>query len=156
MKAMIFMALLVVAQIGFAQTLKEKKIKAEMLDRVDGLITRVDAAREALKKEDLVLACDKIDEMFKILPDHLMSVGTNMDLFDPGIVKMENESKMFLIDIHMRSNICNRGERGENLDIKETDKKLKKMKKSLAQQKKKITKEDTNFNNSYSYYYEFN
>lgn len=156
MKAMLFMALLLVAQIGFAQTMKEKRIKTEMLDRVDSLISKVVDARAALKREDLSLTCDKIDEMFRILPDHLMAVGTNMDLFDSKIVKMENESKMFLIDIHMRSNICKHGERGENLDIKETDKKLKKMKSALEKQKKRITKEDTNFSNSYSYYYEFN
>lgn len=156
MKTTLFMALLLVSQIGFAQTLKEKRIKSEMLDRVDSLIAKTVDARAALKKEDVVLACDKIDEMFKLLPDHLMAVGTNMDLFDAKIVKMENESKMFLIDIHMRSNTCAQGERGENLDIKETDKKLKKMKSALEKQKKKIKKEDTNYNNSYSYYYEFN
>lgn len=156
MKAAIIMALVLMTQVASAQTLKEKKIKIEMLDRVDGLISRVVDARAALKKEDVALACDKIDEMFKILPDHLMAVGTNMDLFDPKIIKIENESKMFLIDIHMRSNICSRGERGENLDIKETDKKLKKMKSALEKQKKRITKEDTNFSNNYSYYYEFN
>lgn len=156
MKSAIIMAMLLITQITSAQTLREKKVKLEMLDRVDGLISKVVEARVALKKEDVVLACDKIDELFKILPDHLMAVGTNMDLFDPKIVKMENESKMFLIDVHMRSNICSRGERGENLDIKETDKKLKKMKSALEKQKKRIKKEDTNYSNSYSYYYEFN
>lgn len=156
MKAAILMALVLMSQVTFAQTLKEKKIKIEMLDRVDNLIAKASEARLALKKEDVALACDKIDEMFKILPDHLMAVGTNMDLFDSKIVKMENESKMFLIDMHMRSNICSRGERGENLDIKETDKKLKKMKSALEKQKKRIRKEDTNFSNNYSYYYEFN
>lgn len=150
------MAVLLVSQLGFTQTLKEKRVKSEMIGRVDGLIEKTVEARSALEKEDVALACDKIDEMFKILPDHLMAVGTNMDLFDSKIVKMENESKMFLIDIHMRSNICARGERGENLDIKETKKKLKKMKSALGKQKRNIKKEDTNFSNSYSYYYEFN
>lgn len=147
---------LLFGQIGFAQSLKDKKVKAEMIGRAHLLVIKATDAREAIKAEDMARACDRIEEMFRTLPDHLMSIGQKMDLFDRTIVKMENETKMFLIDVHMRTNICQQGQRGENLDIKETDKQLNKMIKAFKKQKKTISKKDTGFDNSYSYYYEFN
>lgn len=155
MKPVFILVLMLATQFSFAQTLREKKIKEEMLSRVDTLIAKTQEGREALDSEDVIKACDIIDELFKILPDHLVSIGTRMNLFDSKIIKMENETKMFLIDTHMRSNICSVGERGENLDIGETDKQLKKMNKSFKKQKKTIKKKDTDYNNTYNYYYEF-
>lgn len=147
---------LLLSQLSFAQSLKDKKVKAEMVGRAHLLVIKATDAREAIKAEDMARVCDRIQEMFRTLPDHLMSIGQKMDLFDRSVVKMENETKMFLIDVHMRSNICQQGQRGENLDIKETDKQLKKMIKAFEKQKKTISKKDTGFDNSYSYYYEFN
>jgi hypothetical protein len=63
---------------------------------------------------------------------------------------------MFLIYIHQRSNICSNGETGENLDISETKQKFKSMKRMLEKQKKIIKKLDTDYENTYNYYYEFN
>lgn len=156
MKPVFMLFLILVSQITFAQTLKEKKTKAEMLKRVDTLIEKTEAGSKALKTEDVSNACEIINDMFKILPDHLVSIGTRMNLFDSKIIKMENETKMFLIEMHRRSNICASGdETGENLDIGETDKQFKKMNKSFKKQKKTITKGETNYNNIYNYYYEF-
>jgi hypothetical protein len=155
MKFGLMLALLLTSQITFAQTLKEKKVKEEMLLRADSLITKIDEARASLDKEEVVSACDKIDEIFKLLPDHLIGIGTRMNLFDPDVIRMENESKMHLIYIHQRHNICNNGQRGENLDMGETGKKLKSMKKAIEKQKKKIKKSDTDYENTYNYYYEF-
>jgi hypothetical protein len=156
MKNVFILLLLMIGQVASAQTLKEKKLKQEMLGRVDTLIEKSQQAREALKTEDVVLACKKINELFKILPDHLISIGTSMNLFDPKVIKMENETKMFLIDMHQRSNICAMGETGENLDIGKTDKKFKEMIKAFGKQKKKIKKSDVDYENTYNYYYEFN
>lgn len=147
--------LLIASQMTYAQSLKDKKIKEEMLKRVDTLILKIDEARIHLDKEEASSACDKIDEIFKILPDHLVGIGTRMNLFDPSVIRMENESKMQLIWIHQRHNICNNGIRGENLDLTETNKKLKSMKKMLEKQRKKIKKSDTDYENTYNYYYEF-
>jgi hypothetical protein len=144
-----------ISQLCFAQTLNEKKIKSEMIERTELLIIKANDAREAIKVEDMARVCDRIDEMFKTFPDHLMSIGQRMDLFKKKIIKLENETKMFLIDVHRRSLICQKGIRGEHLDIKETDQQLKGMIKSLKKQKKIIEKEDVGFENSYSYYYEF-
>lgn len=156
MKTVFMLFLLLVSQLTFAQTLKEKKIKEEMLKRVDSLITKTEEGRKALKEEDVEEACNIINSLFKVLPDHLVSIGTRMNLLDSKIIKMENETKMFLIDMHRRSNICASGDEiGENLDIGETDKQFKKMNKSFEKQKKRIKKEETNYNNYYNYYYEF-
>lgn len=155
MKTGLMFVLLLASQMTFAQSLKSKKIKEEMLTRVDTLVTKIDETRALLDKEEASQACDKIDEIFKILPDHLIGIGTRMNLFDPDVIHMENESKMHLIYIHQRHNICNNGERGENLDLNETSKKLKSMRKQLEKQKKKIKKSDTDYENTYNYYYEF-
>lgn len=157
MKTGLMLALLLLSQISFAQTMKEKRIKQEMLDRVDSLVKIIDEGRASLEKEDVVNACKKINELFKLMPDHLVAVGTKMDLFDSDVIRMENESKMHLIYVHQQNNVCNSSELiGDNLDMKETDRKLKSMKKALEKQRKKIKKGDTSFENTYSYYYEFN
>lgn len=156
MKSTLVLLLLLVSQLSFAQTLKEKKVKQEMLDRADVLIAKVSEARLALDKEDVVTTCERINELFKLYPDHLVGIGTRMNIFDGSIVKMENEAKMSLIYFHQQSNVCARGETGEYLDIGETKKKLKSIRKELERQKKKIKKSDTDYENTYNYYYEFN
>lgn len=155
MKFGLMLALFLTSQVTFAQSIKERKVKEEMLSRADSLITKIEEARASLEKEEVSAACDKIDEIFKLLPEHLIGIGTRMNLFDPAVIRMENESKMHLIYIHQRHNICNNGIRGENLDLSETDKKLKSMKKAIEKQKKKIKKSDTDYENTYNYYYEF-
>lgn len=143
------------SQFALGQTLKDKRIKEEMLQRVDLLIEKIQETRSHLSRDESSLACMNIKEMFKILPEHLMSIGTRMNLFDAQIIAMEHETKLFLIYIHQRSNICASGNNGENLDIIETDKRLKSMKKIFDKQKKKIKKSDTSYENLYNYYYEF-
>lgn len=155
MKFALMLVLLLSTQLGLSQTLREKRIKEEMLDRLDSLVFMIDESREALKREDVVTACHKINEIFRLLPDHLVAIGTRMNIFDSKVMRMENETKMFLIYIHQRKNICSFGETGENLDIGETSKKLKSMGKKLKKQKKKISRKETSFENSYHYYYEF-
>lgn len=156
MKLGLMLALLLMSQVALAETIKGKKIKAEMMKRVDTLITKITDARDALDREDVVTACGKINEIFKTLPDHLVAIGTRMNLFNAKIIRMEQETKMFLIYIHQRSNICASGDStGENLDLDETEKKLKSMSKMLVKQKKRIKKSSTEYNNTYNYYYEF-
>ena len=156
MKIGLMLILLTLSQIAVAQSLKEKKDKLVIMNRVDALIVAINEGRVSLEKEDVVSVCTKINDIFKILPDHLLSIGTRMNLFDSKVIKMENETKMFLIYIHQRSNICSNGETGENLDISETKQKFKSMKRMLEKQKKIIKKLDTDYENTYNYYYEFN
>ncbi len=155
MQVRLIILLLFLSPFVYGQSLKDKRIKEEMLNRVDTLSEKVQLTRDFLKHEDVVPACKTINEIFKILPDHLISIGTRMNLFDSQVINMEHETKLFLIYIHQRSNICSQGETGENLDIAETDKKLKSAKKMFEKQKKKIKKSDTTYENLYNYYYEF-
>lgn len=155
MKLGLFLSLLLVGQLAFAETIRAKKNKEEMLKRVDEMITKVQDARKALKVEDVITACDKIDELFIIYPEHLKAVGGHMDLFNKKTIKAKNESLSQLIYVHKLKNICQSGERGENLDPKQTDKQMKVMEKSLEKQRKIIKKADTSFENTFYYEYEF-
>lgn len=156
MKFGLMLALLLMSQLALAETVRGKKVKEEMLSRTDVLITNITDARDALEQEDVSKACEKINEIFKLLPDHLVSIGTRMNLLNSKVIRMEQETKMFLIYVHQRSNICaSSSEPGENLDIKETQKKLKSMSKMLVKQKKLIKKSSTEYQNRYNYYYEF-
>ena len=152
--ALLLGLLLSLSSVG-AQTLREKKIKKEMLERTDLLITKVIEARLALDKEDVAVACKKINELFELYPAHLTSIGTHMDLFDSKTVKIKNEALEQLIYMHQQSNVCAHGEGHEYLDMGAVDKKLKKIKKSLEKQKKTIKKSDTDYENIFHYEYEF-
>lgn len=146
---------LLAGQMSFAQTMREKKIKEEMLSRVDVLLEKVEATRSSLKKEDVVAACDKIQEMFEIYPEHLKAVGSHMDLFESKNVKTKNQALEHLIFVHRQSLICKQGKDCEHLDMGLVDKKMKSMKKELTKQRKIIKKADTNFQNTFYYEYEF-
>ena len=155
MKFGLILTFLLMSQLAFGQTLNAKKVKAQMLERVDTLSTKIDETTDALGNEDVVLACEKLNEIFKILPDHLVAIATKMNLFDGKVIRMEQETKMHLIYIHQQKNICNVGETGEFLELKELANKLKSIKKALVRQKKNIKKLDTDYSNAYHYYYEF-
>lgn len=148
-------ALLLLSQLALAESVRGKRIKEEMLTRVDNLILQIEESREALDRADVITACQKINDIFKIIPKHLVAIGTSMNLLDSKVIRMEQETKMFLIYMHQRSNICAQGETGEYLDLEETDKKLKSMRKMLEKQRKLIRKRDTDYENTYHYYYEF-
>lgn len=155
MKSGLMIILLLVSQLSFAQSQKEIKTKKEMLDRVEKLIVQLTEAEDLLNRQDPEQACDSLDSIFALLPEHLMAIGTNMYLFDGKVIQMEHETKMFLIYIHQQVNISKKGERGENLDMSRVSKQLKAMKKAFEKQKKKIKKLETGYSNQYSYRYEF-
>lgn len=156
MKSGLMIILLLVSQLSFAQSRKDIKTKEEILQRVDTLIKQLNEAEELLNRQDPEPACDSLESIFAILPEHLMAIGTKMSFFDGNVVRMEHETKMFLIYIHQQVNIANSGERGENINMSKVSKQLKAMRKALEKQKKKIKKLDTSYSNQYSYRYEFN
>lgn len=153
MKSLLILTMLMISQLALAQSLKDIKTKDEMVARVETIIKRIDEGREALGKKDPGRACMKIDDIFKLLPDHLVAIGTKMDLIKGKNMRMEHETKMFLIYIHQTNLLCAQG--SDNLDLKVTARKLKSMKKSLKDQISRIKKEDTSYENTYNYYYEF-
>ncbi len=151
----ILLFILMVGSSVKAQSLHERKTKEQMLTRTDDLILKLEESSFALEREDVSLACKKMNHIFKILPDHLISIGTKMNMFNPQVIKMENQTRAFLIFIHQQTNICKRGETGEYLDITEVLKRFKSANKMFEKQRGDIKKLDTDFENAYNYYYEF-
>lgn len=155
MKFTLILATLLISQMSFAQSAREKRIKKEMLDRTELLIEKVEAAREDLDHEDVVNACKKIKEIFVIWPDHLKGIGSHLDLQRSSSIKAKDEALNQLIFIHKRSLLCAQGKDSEYVDAKKLRKELKVTLSSLDKQKKAIKKSDTDNENSFYYEYEF-
>ncbi|WP_408096156.1 hypothetical protein ACJVC5_14045 [Peredibacter sp. HCB2-198] len=155
MKFGLLLICLLAGQMSFAQTMREKKIKEEMLSRVDALIEKAEATRTLLEKEDVVGACGKVQEMFEIYPEHLKAIGSHMDLFNSKNVTAKNQALEHLIFVHRQSLICKQGKDSEYVDLGKLDKKMKSMIKELKKHSKVIKKGDTNYENTFYYEYEF-
>jgi hypothetical protein len=155
MKFGLILLTLILCQTGFAQTQHEINIKKEMVDRVELLISKVEEARDDLDKHDASAACKKIQEIFVIFPDHLKAIGTHLDLFKSKDIKAKDDALEELIYFHRESLVCKKGKDSEYVDSKDLDKKLKNVLKALKKQKKLISKSSTDYENSFSYEYEF-
>ena len=155
MKVSLIVVALFLCQLTYAQTVKDKKTKQEMIDRTSLLIEKVSGAREDLEREDVVKACEKIKEIYKIYPDHLMSIGSHLDFDRNRTVKAKDEALHQLILVHRQSLICDRGIECEYVDSKKLGKQLKEVQKSLKSQMKTIKKSDTDKENRFEYHYEF-
>jgi len=155
MKLISVLALAVFVNGAFAETAFEKKNRKLMSERTDTLILKVESAREHLKKEEAKEACDDIQEMLEIYPEHLKSIGSHMNNSKTKVVIARNEVLQQLIFIHRQSVVCGQGDNAEYVDPVDLGKKLKKIGKSLKKQKKLIEKEDTNFENEFYYRYDF-
>jgi hypothetical protein len=64
-------------------------------------------------------------------------------MFHPQVIKMENQTRSFLIYIHQQSNICKKGVQGDHLDITEVLKKFKSASKMFDKHRSDIKKLDT-------------
>lgn len=155
MKFSLILATLLMSQLSFAQSIREKRIKQEMIDRTELLIEKVEGAREDLDREDVLSACKKIKEVFVLYPDHLKSIGSHLDLERSRSVKAKDEALSQLIFIHKKSLLCAQGKDSEYVDAKKLRKELKQTLSSLEKQRKVIRKSDTNNENSFYYEYEF-
>lgn len=155
MKFTLILATLLISQMSFAQSAREKRIKKEMIERTDLLIQKVEGAREDLDQEDVVSACKKVKEIFALFPDHLKAIGSHLDLERSQTIKAKDEALNQLIFIHKRSLLCAQGKDSEYVDAKKLRKELKVTLSSLEKQKKAIKKSDTDNENSFYYEYEF-
>lgn len=155
MKFTLILASLLMCQLTFAQSVREKRIKQEMLDRVDLLIEKVESTREDLEREDVVSACKKVKEIFVIYPEHLKGIGSHMDLDRSRTIRAKNDALNQLIFIHKQTLICDQGRDSEYVDPKKLSKELKTIAGSLNKQRKTIKRADTDFENSFYYQYEF-
>ncbi len=155
MKLMTVLTALFFIQGAFANTEFEMRKRSEMIERSNSMIDKIETARSHLKKVEVKEACDIIQELLKIYPDHLKSIGMHMDNSRSRVIVMRDEVLDQLIFIHRQSVVCERGENAEHVDTAELGKELKKMEKILRKQKRVIKKEDTGFANDFYYHYEF-
>jgi hypothetical protein len=163
MKQAFIILTLLLSQVASAQSLKERRIKQEMLDRADLIISKVESIRESLKtkkheipsEENMAKACETMESLFKIFPEHLKAIGGNMDLFSRKTVWMKNAALDQLIYINKQALICREGKKHEYVDPSAVRKELGNMLESLEKQRKRILKEDTDYNNTFHYEYEF-
>jgi hypothetical protein len=155
MKFALVLTSLLLSQIAFSQSAKEKKNKQAMLERVELLIEKVEGTREDLKTEDVVKACEKIKEMFLIYPDHLKDIGSHLDLYRGRTVRAKDQALDQLIFMHRQSLICSKGKNSEYVNPEKLSKELKGIESSLKKQRKVILKSDADNENFFSYEYEF-
>lgn len=155
MKLITLFVALALTSLAFAESAFEKKRREEMLTRTDSLISKVKSARENLKKEDVVKACDDIRELLKIYPEHLKAIGMHMDNHKTKVVIMRDEVLQQLIFMHRQSLVCEQGAGAEHVDPKDLGKKLSRIEKKLGKQRKRIKRESTDFANDFYYRYEF-
>ena len=155
MKISLILVTFLMCQMTYAQSMKEKRIKQEMLDRTSLLIEKIESSREDLDKEDVVSACKKIKEIFIIFPDHLKGIGSHLDFDRNRTIKAKDEALNQLIFIHRQTLICDQGKDSEYVDPKKLEKEMKSIERSLKHQRKVIKKSDTNNENKFDYYYEF-
>jgi hypothetical protein len=155
MKYGLLIILMLFAQMGFSQTMKEIKVKQEMLERVDGLLEKITQTRGYLVNMDPQSACSEIHAMFKVYPKHLEGILGRMNLFDKKVVRLKDESMRHLFVLHRLSLDCKTGEACENLNIGSSNRLLKSMEIELKKHRKVIQKGDTSYENTYSYEYRF-
>lgn len=163
MKQIFIILTLLLSQVAGAQTLRDKRMKQEMLDRADLIISKVESIRESLKSKKHELpseqkmdeACDTIEDLFEIFPAHLKAIGGKMDLFARKTVWMKNAALDQLIYINKQALICREGKNHEYVDPSAVRKEFGNILESLEKQRKRISKEDTDYNNSFHYEYEF-
>ena len=155
MKFTLILALSLITQLSFAQSAREKRIKEQMLERVELLIEKVEATRADLENEDAVAACSKIKELFLIYPDHLKALGSHLDIYRGRSVRAKNHALDELIFLHKQTQYCAQGKDAEYVDPKKLDKEMKRIEKSLKKQKRVIKRADTGHQNSFYYEYEF-
>lgn len=155
MKHFILMAALLFSVSAFAQTKKEKQIKADMLSRLDKITSHLEIAKDSFSDEITDKGCAELKKAFALMPDHLKDIGTHMNLFQSKTIRSKNDALNQLIYLHRQTNICDQGKDQEYVDSGAVRKELKKILKSMKKQRKAIRKGDTGYENSFYYYYEF-
>lgn len=155
MKLPLIIMALALSQLASADSIREEKIRKEMLDRVDLIMEKSEAAREDLSLKEVIPACEKIKEIFVIYPDHLKGIGSHMDLFRSRTVKAKDQALNHLITLHKQINICNAGKDSEYVDPKIMGKQLKEIEKDLKRHRRLIKRRDTDQQNQFYYEYQF-
>jgi hypothetical protein len=138
-----------------AQTMGAIKAKEEMLKRTQEMRVASDEARELIISLQIEEACQKVNFIFKEMPNHLSSIMSRMNIFEKKIQDLKDESLNLLKDTHRLNNRCEQGDSFEFVDPKATRSFLKDFSKKMKKHEKLIKKSSTEFNNTYYYQYEF-
>lgn len=151
MKFALMLALLLMGQMGYAQTMKAIKAKAEMLERTDLLIEKLEQIRIELEQLDVVPACEKLDEIDDTFFEHVKGVVEHMNVFDKKVVNAYQEGLVFYNYLKEQVEVCKLGKDCENVDPKKVERQLKAIQKALKKHRKVIEKGDTGFENTFQY-----
>lgn len=138
-----------------AQTMGAIKAKEEMLKRTQEMRVASDEARELLSDLQIEEACQKVNFIFKEMPNHLSSIMSRMNIFEKKIQNLKDESLNLLKDTHRLNNRCEQGDSFEFVDPTAARSLLKDFSKKMKKHEKLIKKSSTEFNNTYYYQYEF-
>lgn len=147
MKLITAMAMIVLVQSAFGISEFEKKKKQEMLTRLDKIIKSVDSAKEHASKEEAKEACTDLKDLIKTLPEHRKAVGSHMNKDETKIMIARDEVLKQLIFVHRQTTVCERGENAEHVDVKDLEKNMKIISRTLKKQKQLIMKDHTDYSN---------
>lgn len=138
-----------------AQTMGAIKAKEEMLKRTQEMRVASDEARELLRDLQIEEACQRVNFIFKEMPNHLSSIMSRMNIFEKKIQDLKDESLTLLKENHRLNNRCEQGDSFEFVDPKAARSYLKDFSKKIKRHERLIKKSSTEFNNTYYYQYEF-
>jgi hypothetical protein len=155
MKFGLLLCMLLAGQMSFAQSIKEQKIKESMLNRVNAMIIDVSEARKDLQRLDAIGACERLERIFKALPDHLMAAGSHLYAFNNNTKRITNEALIDLIYVHQQTLVCKQGQNCEYVDPRAVGRRLKNMQSNLERHRKIILRSRTHYDNPFSYEYNF-
>lgn len=155
MKLIIALSLVLASQVSVADTLREKRIKKEMVDRVERLILTTREIRASLKTENVVDACAKVKVMFELYPEHMEAMASHMDLDKKKNTQAIREAVVYQMALHRQSNLCDKGEGSEYVDMELLESEIRVIGKTLEKHRKLIKKGDTDRDNNFSYEYSF-
>jgi hypothetical protein len=137
-----------------ASTLAQMTLKKNMLSRTDTILSKISETQEDLKLEKYEEACEKIKDLYGMYPDHVEDIGVHMNIMKGNVYQIRNDSLQQLMFFHKQTLICKSGEKCENIDPKYISSELKKITKSVTKQKKAISKDSMEYENSFHYEYE--
>jgi hypothetical protein len=168
MKSIFFIPGLLLSSLAFSQVdaedlAREKRIKKEMVERVEALIQKASIVEMSMKKykkdevtkTDYKKACDTVKEIFEMYREHMNAIGGNLDLFNRNTTELKQTAKNELIVIHQMYSICGEGKSYQYVDARNMAGAFKGIGLSLKHQKNQISNADMSFENDFIFENEY-
>jgi hypothetical protein len=156
MKFFLFIAIFTTSLPLFGQTMEARLVKEQMLQRATRLERAAQIGEQHFKDNELNDGCLKVEEIFREMPDHLTSIMYRMNMFETQVQKIRDESLDLLREMHMFDNRCKNGADYQFIDPVRSRKRMREVRKTLKNHAKQIKRRETDYQNSYYYYYDFN